>query len=157
MDQPDYKECLNCALRILGRRDHSCRELELKLQKRGYDASDIRAVLAECRRLNVLDDRKYAFSHIRYLRRKGYGAHRIRQVLRNKGLAGDLVVAAIEAKCNDADQFHDCRQALAKKLKVSGRACLSADDKPRLYRFLVQRGFPPEIIRQTMDEKIDTV
>lgn len=155
MDQPDYKACLNCALRILGRRDHSCRELELKLQQRGYDSIDIRAVLAECRRLNYLDDRKFAFSHIRFLRRKGYGAHRIRQVLKNKGLARDLIVAVIEAKCNDADQFHDCRQALTKKLKASGRVCLSADEKRRLYRFLVQRGFHSEIIRQTMDEKID--
>jgi regulatory protein len=154
MDQPDYKTCLNTALRILGRRDHSSRELERKLRQRGYQRGDIQTVLAECRRFNYLDDRKYAFSQIHYLRAKGYGAHRIRQTLKTKGLSSDLITEAIEAICNEVDQIRDCRRALAKKRRQSGmEGLVSAEDKKRLYRFLYQRGYPPAIIQQAMDEQ----
>lgn len=154
MDQPDYKACLNTALRILGRRDHSSRELERKLKQRGYKCDDIQKVLAECRHFNYLDDRKYAFSQIHYLRDKGYGTHRIRQTLKTKGISPDLIAEAIEAKCNEIDQFRDCRRALAKKRRQSGmEGLVSAEDKKRLYRFLYQRGYPPAIIQQAMDEQ----
>lgn len=153
MDQPDYNACLNTALRILGRRDHSSRDLEGKLRQRGYKRDDIQKVLAECRHFNYLDDRKYAFSQLRYLRDKGYGALRIRQALKTKGLPPDLIAEAIEAKCNEDDQIRDCRRALTKKRRQSGiEGLVTAEDKKRLYRFLYQRGYSPAIIQQAMDE-----
>jgi regulatory protein len=152
MDHPNRKTCMNAALKILSLRDHGRRELQRKLERRGFDTEDIQTVLGECERLRYVDDRKYALHLTRHLRRKGYGVHRIQHNLKNKGLASHQITKAIEAECAEDNQITDCRRVLQKKLRQVGGGRLLPEVRSRVYRFLFQRGFPADTIRGVMDE-----
>jgi regulatory protein len=143
---------MNAALKILSIRDHGRRELQRKLERRGFDTEEIQTVLKECERLNYLDDQKYAKHLTRHLRRKGYGVHRIQPYLKNKGLGTHLITDAIEAEGFEENQISDCRRVLDKKLWRESGGRLLPENRSRVYRFLFQRGFPADIIRGVMDE-----
>lgn len=152
MDRSAFKAGLNAALRLLSRRDHSCAELARKLSQRGYAPEVIDAALAECRRLDYLNDRKFVIGQILLMRRKGYGVNRIRSSLYAKGLDGDTISAAMETHCTVQDQLDDCRRAHERKIEHSQRDCSHSLGKESLYRFLLQRGYPADIVRQVIRE-----
>jgi len=152
MDPADPKACLDASLRLLARRDHSCHELTLKLVRRRFSQAAVDHAVAECRRLGYLDDGRFTFSQIRHLRDKGYGVHRIRQVLIQKGVSTQIIDTAVLEKCSESDQIEDCRRALNKKRLRSADGLPSAGDNHRLYRFLSQRGYSSAVVRQVLDE-----
>jgi regulatory protein len=152
MDRSDYKAGLNAALRLLSRRDHGCAEIARKLLQRGYAPEVVDAALAECCRLDYLDDRKFVIQQVLLLRRKGYGPNRIRSSLYAKGVDGDTISAAMETHCTVQDQLEDCRQAHDRKVGHSQRVSSRSLGKESLYRFLLQRGYPADIVRQVLRE-----
>jgi len=153
MKDPDYRKCLNAALRLLGTRDHGSVELRRKLSQRGFEASQIERVLAECERLAYLDDRKFCDLIVSQQRRKGYGILRITQVLRDKGLCAAYIEAGLRQACCDLNQLADCRRIMHRKLKTLDTAENNAL-KQKLFRFLQRRGFPPSTIVSVLDEEI---
>lgn len=148
------RKCLNTALRLLGRRDHSRRELARKLTQRGFEASQIVLVIAECERLNYLDDKKFCRLYTMQLRRKGYGVLRIEQMLKQKGLPLEYVKDCLDRHCGNNEQLNDCRKALAKKLKIDSRSQHIHEHKLRLYRFLFNRGFASSTVREVLTDII---
>lgn len=106
-------------------------------------------------RLNYLDDERYAALYTHQLQRKGYGRHRIQQMLTSKGLTFQVIAACLETCCPDKAQIQGCRQTMIKKINSGHPIENSPEAKARLYRFLFSRGFSPAIIRQVMDEGLD--
>ena len=153
--QEDPKDCLAAALRLLARRDHSRWELAKKLADRGFNQHLIEWALSECSRLNYQDDERYARAYTRHLQSRGYGCHRIKQMLTSKGLAPPTISAGLKICCREETQLQNCRRALLKKIKNSPPADDGARSRERLYRFLFNRGYSPAIIRQAMDEGLD--
>lgn len=146
------RDCFAAALRVLARRDHSCSELTGKLADRGFAQDQIQWTVDRCLHFRYLDDARFACTYIEQLQRKGYGCHRIQQMLVAKGLAHDIISASLEPCCCDAVQIRDCRKAMVKKL---GRGLKDRDTsgaRANLYRFLLNRGFSPAIIRQVLDD-----
>ena len=133
---------MNTALRILTRRDHSCAELKQKLSARGFEDQQIAAAVSECLRLAYLDDDRFTLSCLGSLRRRGYGVRRIRQVLKTKGVSGCLVENVIEKHYPLSEQFEDCDKVLKEKLERTA----TSPGRQKLYRFLLQRGFPVSIV-----------
>jgi regulatory protein len=150
VDQTAYKSGLAAAIRLLSRRDHSRAELTGKLSRRGYDPAVTDAVVAECLRLDYLNDQTYSLRQTLALRRRGYGAKRIRRALYAKGLDADMISAAIEKHCGDQNQLEDCRRVLTKKITRSLRP--HGNGQEHLFRFLLQRGYSVDIIRQVLSE-----
>jgi len=72
-----YQKAMNTAVRILTNRDHSKYELKQKLQQRGIERNVIGAVLAECERLNYINDQRTARLYISQLNRKCFGKRHI--------------------------------------------------------------------------------
>lgn len=144
--------CLNTALRLLTRRDHSCAELRAKLVQRGYADEQIEPVLAKCRRLNYLDDARFALGLLNSLRRRGYGRLRIAHRMQAKGLSRRLVDTVLEDHYPVSAQLADCREALARKAGRSGASQGDANWKRKLYRFLLQRGFASDLINEAFND-----
>ncbi len=142
------KQCLNKALRLLGRRDHSCRELSQKLKQRGFGSELIASAIAACEKMNYLDDRRFCEGYMGHLRRKGYGVMRIVQKLKEKGVAETYIRESIEQHCHDACQVEDCRRVIEKRLPAQ-------QTRDRLFRFLYQRGFSNDVIKQALHEAPD--
>ncbi len=151
------ENCLAAALRMLSRRDHSCSEISTKLFDRGFSRDQIKWAVNECLRLHYLDDARYADMVAGKLQRKGYGCHRLHAALMSKGLDDDTIASCLENYCRENVQIRTCRQALEKKKKgtsLSNRSLGPAENKAKLYRFLVGRGFAPAVVRQVMQEAL---
>jgi regulatory protein len=151
-----YQNCLNAALRLLARRDHSCMELIRKLKQRGFGSEHIQPAIAECRRLNYLDDDKFAHLYTLQLQHRGYGPRRIRQMLAGKGIVPQLISDTLNRNCHETKELSDCHAALIKKLKALCNEPKDGVPKGRLYRFLTGRGFSPAIIRRTLDDVLSS-
>lgn len=144
--------CLNRAILILTRRDHSCTELSRKLNQKGFTAMEVESAIEDCRRLGYLDDARFAEIYVRQLERKGYGVNGIRHRLFAKGLAGDLVRTSLENSSNDTVQFNLCLKVLAKKMRHAADGKTFSDRRDKYYRFLIGRGFQSHIVRKALEE-----
>jgi regulatory protein len=130
------------AVTLLARRDFAHRELHEKLTARGFDAASVTAVLAELSGERLLDDERYAQNYVSFHARRGQGPVRIAADLRQHGLAGESIEAALASGLD----WH----ALARSARVARfgpKPPGSWAEKARQARFLQYRGFSSDHIR----------
>lgn len=151
-DDATYRSALASALRILARRDHSVAELRAKLSRRGYAEETIRRVLAECRRMDYLDDSRAARQLIDRMKRRGMGVRRIRYELQNKGLEGDRIEAQLRIDLSPSEERLLVRQLAEKKWRTLGGQADERNKLLRLQRFLRYRGVTDSLIVETLRE-----
>ncbi|HHT02012.1 MAG TPA: regulatory protein RecX [Firmicutes bacterium] len=127
------------ALRLLARRPYAKAELRKRLQQAGYDEEAISAVVKHLSECQYLDDRAFAEYWVtNRLRLKSMGKRRLRQELRDKGVADEIV----EAVLNNCAPLHDERDlalALARQ-RAQGKSPTKRELR-RLSGFLYRRGF----------------
>ena len=140
-----------CAYRILARRDHTCKELSVKLRQKGYGRAAIDDALARCRELGYLDDANTAMRIADHMARSGYGPMRVRQTLGQKGL-DDTVIEKALTRCGDEDsQVLSAGRVLGKKRSSLIREADPWKRRQKAYRFLAGRGFSSTVINRAMD------
>jgi regulatory protein len=143
---------LDCAFRILARRDHTHKELAVKLRQKGHDQAATDSALARCRELGYIDDAKTATIIAGHLAESGYGPLRVRQTLGQKGLDDALIEQAL-TRCGDEEtQVHSARRMLEKK---ASRLASEADPwkrRQKAYRFLSGRGFSSSVINRAISD-----
>lgn len=76
---------------MLARREHSRRELSLKLQKRFEEPELIDLVLDKLIAENWLNEHRFVEAYIRYRASNGFGPIRIRQELLQRGIKDELI------------------------------------------------------------------
>jgi len=132
------------AVKLLARREHTRAELARKLAAHGTP-EEIDTVLNELARSGLQSDARFAES---WLRSQGarLGAARLRQTLRQKGVAPDLIADHVE---DLPDEFDRARAVWQKKFSA---APADRSDWARQARFLQARGFSAEIIRKLLKE-----
>jgi regulatory protein len=136
------------AIRLLARREHTRAELARKLAALGSQ-EDIETVLAELAQSGLLSDARYAEAYVRANATR-FGAARLRQALRQKGIAGELIEAQL-ADSDAPDELARARTVWAKKFSA---APADAKDWARQARFLQSRGFATDIIRKLLKEPL---
>lgn len=155
MEKPSdttYRNALNSALRILARRDHSVFELAQKLARRGYEEGTVRRVVAECGRLNYLDDRRVAGQLIGRMQRKGLGTRRIRHELEKRGVDEHQAEAQLHARVTPADERSLAWRVALKKWKALAGETDLQKKILKLQRFLRYRGFSDSMIIELLKE-----
>ncbi|MDX9768459.1 MAG: regulatory protein RecX [Ectothiorhodospiraceae bacterium] len=134
------------ALRLLARREHSRRELERKLSGR-CERQDLAQVLDGLEQEGLLSDRRFSESFVRWRADQGHGPVRIREELRERGVADELAGAAL-------DEWDEHWPRLAREVyrKRYGED-LPPDhqERARRARFLQYRGFPASVVRRVVD------
>ncbi len=133
----------NSSLRFLARRQHSERELKQKLRRKGFSPEEIEEEIEELRRLGLLNDREFALQWAASRRRRLYGSVKIRWELRLKGIDRQLIDEALE-KADAVMEEKEAARLLMERKKFR--------DSSRAYRFLIQRGFSPEIAQELATE-----
>ncbi len=94
--QIENRRAYNQAVSYLSRRDHSEKELLLKLRQKGYAESGVDAV-ERLKRSGYIDDERFARMFARELvNLKKYGKSRIRQELFRKGISSETVNLVLE-------------------------------------------------------------
>lgn len=90
MDASRLSDCKNRALRLIGRRPMSCRELYDKLAEKGESPANAETSVNWLLKLHYLDDMQYAGMLVRHYAAKGYGRKKIQNELYNRGIPKDL-------------------------------------------------------------------
>ncbi|MGH8506857.1 MAG: regulatory protein RecX [Stenotrophobium sp.] len=133
------------ALRALGRREHSARQLRRKLESRGYDEDTAAGTVNQLADRGWQSDSRYAEMLIRSRIGQGYGRLYIEGELRVAGVPDAEVSAAFEA--TECDWAQLAAEVHARKF---GRAAATLAERNKQYRYLAGRGFSGEQIRKAM-------
>lgn len=131
------------ALDLLARREHSARELKMKLQRRKHEGAAVDAAIARAQQHGYQSDLRFAQMVARTRSNQGYGPRRIVAELRSHAVASDHVDSALDEL--DCDWTAIARRAL---LRRHGDAVPDNDDPDETRRvharraaFLLRRGF----------------
>jgi len=139
-DIPDTPAELKArALRYLVRREHSRAELARKLAPHAESPEAIEAVLDLLSLKKQQSDERFAEQRAHTLSRK-YGAAKIRQELKAKGIADDVV-----RRISSEGELERARSILDRKYRQPAN---SREEKAKRARFLQGRGFSHEVIRR---------
>jgi regulatory protein len=139
------------ALRLLARREHSTQELTAKLLVRGFEPEPVAEVVVALAAKNLVSDARFVDEFVAARLRRGAGPAKIREELRGRGVAVELLGAALAAY---RDEW--TAKAEAARRKRFG-ATLPRDyaERARQARFLQQRGFTAEQIRKVLKGDIE--
>jgi len=142
--QDRFQRCLNAALRLLGYRPRSEKELRQRLQRHGFDGEYLEKALAKLKEQGLVDD--IAFARFWKENRETFSPRSRRMTkleLRRKGLSSDV----IEQVIGEIDDSESAYRAAVK------RATRLADTdyqefRQRLGAYLGRRGFSYSIIKE---------
>ena len=150
------QEAFDHALRLIGQRMQSERELRTKLGRKEYGPGVIDAVVEDCERLGYLDDAKFAAARAADAANlKKHGRQRAVQELLVKGVERGTAETAADAAYADVDPV-EAAVALAEKRRPS----LARLDRPaavrRLSGYLQRRGFDFDTVRTAVERVLGT-
>ena len=132
------------ALQYLARREHSRAELSAKLLPHVQEGDDVEALLDDLAKRNWLSDERVTEQIVQH-RRSRFGTQRIIHELRQKGIAEELISAALpELKEGELAAAHEVWQRKFGTLPQDNK------EKVKQMRFLQSRGFGFEVISQVM-------
>lgn len=127
------------ALQYLARRDYARAELHQKLLVQTENPEEIEALLDDFASRGWLSDTRFAeqWTQLRGVR---YGAQRLKQELRMKGVADETIAGALE-------EIADSEETRARAVwqKKFGALPVSINERAKQVRFLASRGFSLEI------------
>ncbi len=164
------KSAKEVALDCLSRRALTHYELETRLKEKGYESSEISAVLERLLEWGYLNDQELALMYSSS-RLNRYSRRRVKQDMQNRGLEPQLIEQALEASYSRNDEFQQCL-TLAKRWWVQEnnrwehKNAVDHNPKKRIprelsvgqkvARKLVQRGYPSDMIRNVLSH-IDNI
>lgn len=128
------------ALGLLVRREHSARELQRKLQSKGYEAAEGAAAVAALRRADYQSDSRFAEALARQRMAAGYGPRYIQAEVSSHGIASALVRPLLDAVDWPARAVELARRRLGSKANTR-------EARLRVAQWLARRGFPADAIR----------
>jgi len=127
-------EALAVAGRALRARDLSARELALRLEQRAVGPSAAEESLAALSAAGLVDDARLAENRAESLAGRGYGDGAIRHDLEQRGVAADLVEAAVAALEPEGER--------------AGRIVARRGTGGATARYLAGKGFGEEVLEQ---------
>ena len=141
------KSLLARALGYLARREHSRAELQRKLAPHAESADQLARLLDELEAKKLLSDRRFTEVMTRS-RGERFGAARVKQELRARGISDPLVREAVDGLART--ELQRAREVWRRKF---GAPPADAAERARQMRFLAQRGFSAEVIRRVVGGK----
>lgn len=145
------EELYTAAVNALARRAYSVFEMRTYLERRAEDKDSVKTILDRLKRLEYLDDGRYARQFVRLrseLRKQG--AFRIARDLRARGVPDRHIDAALAERSAESDDSATVRTRIERRLR-SLRGPLDRRMIASLYRNLLLAGFSPDTIRRELN------
>lgn len=142
------KTPMSLALNFLTRRDYSRKELAARLVQSGIGGELAEETVAECVRLGLVNDRRYAADCAEMLAARNLGSRRIRQELARRGVAEFAGEAAENQQSGESER---ALEAARYKLRLIPESDPGFKKRQKLYRFLLSRGFDGDLVRETAE------
>lgn len=128
------------ALGALSRKERTVAEMVAWLRDRGSSENEVEAAVSELVDTGALDDERFARRYAEDKRElSGWGEERIAASLTERGVAEDLVEAALEA-----DRDGELERAVA-VLEERGRPAADDASRSRCFSALARRGYSAEL------------
>jgi len=149
-----FQKCLNAAFRFLSYRPRSEAETKIRLQRRGYTDDEIERVIAQLKRLNLIDDAAFAeFWKENRTSFRPRSQRMLKSELRRKGVETEVIDEAVE----NIDERENAYRAAMMKART-----ISAADyqifRQKLGGYLQRRGFGygviNSVVKQSWEEKV---
>jgi regulatory protein len=132
------------ALRLLSQREHSRHELERKLKVFEETPGELTQALDFLEAKGFINEQRVVESVVNRRSTK-LGASRVRQELQAKGLPAEAIAQAVQNL--RSTELERAREVWRKKF---GAQPLDAAERAKHIRFLVSRGFAPEVVRRVV-------
>lgn len=133
---------------LLARRAYSAQGLLDKLLEKGFGEPEAGRAVERLRELGYLDDEAYAQNLADSLARRGYGARRIKQTLKAKGVDGETADLVLEDDGGGPAQESTDARIDRWLVKLSKGRTLDKKECARLSAALFRRGFEGDEIRR---------
>jgi len=134
------------AVGLLARREHSARELRGKLIAKGYPVELVVSALEQLVAQGLLSDARFAEVFARSRSHKGFGAARIAQELRMRGVTDEQIAPVL----SDAKETWRAQIAHVRRKRFGEALPQTNADRAKQARFLLQRGFTSEQVRAVL-------
>jgi len=138
------------ALRILGNRSFSEKEMLKRLTGKGETPEDAEETVRWLVELGYINDSDYATLIIRHYSGKGYGIARIKDELYKRGIPRDLWDEKL-AELDDVELSDTALEFLQKKLRGSD----DKDDLRRASAALVRRGYSYDDVKSAINRYLE--
>ena len=132
------------ALRLLSQREHSRFELERKLKPFEETPGELAEALDFLQAKDFINEQRVVESVVNSRSRK-LGASRVRQELQAKGLPVEAIAEAVQEM--RSTELERAREVWRKKF---GAPPVDQAARVKQVRFLVSRGFAPEVVRKVV-------
>ena len=132
---------LDRALRLLARKAHTEKEMDLALEKAGVPGRERAEAVARLRELGYMDDLEVARARARTLLGRGAGPRLAERRLGEQGVGAAQARAAVGEAAQGATEVELLERALQKMLH--GRAPAGDKERRRAFRALVAKGHRP--------------
>ena len=130
------------AMDLLSRREHSAYELTQKLKQRNFDTDAIEMALDRLQQDNLQSDNRFIESMVNYRVNAGFGPHKIRHELRQKGIRAELVEDYLSVLTVEWERVMEAQRSK----KFGQQIPFEYKEKMKQARFLQNRGFSPESV-----------
>jgi regulatory protein len=137
----ERERALQLGYRAVGRRERTVAELRALLERKRVEPEAIEDAVAELSEAGLLDDARYAQRFAEDKRELDrWGSERIARELHRRGIAADLIEAAVADRSREAE--------LQTALLLLEQRVPSVDDdreRDRAWRLLIRRGYEAEL------------
>lgn len=142
------KDILYEAQAILSRRDNSEAEIRQKLAKKGFSVTEIAEAITWLKNKKYLNDEKFARIYTQSaLRQKAVGPRWISMKLKEKKIASDIISQVVADVFGEGQEREIAVLAAEKWIRLHPA---KAQDRNRLIRFLLSRGFSGSIAQSVI-------
>ena len=149
--EEDLQQAKDAAFNLLSYRQRSRQELKNRLADKGFSPGIIRQVINVLDQLDYIDDREFAVSWIRDRISRGFGPYRVRQQLREKGIAEQIIEEQLEAEY-DFELEYELAEELARKKKGRYRNKSDWEARNKLKQVLKRKGFSFSVIEVVLED-----
>ena len=138
---PERERAIELGYRAVGYRDRTVAELRTFLERKRVEPEAIDDAVTELTEAGFLDDARYAQRFAEDKRELDrWGSERIARELRRRGIAPELIEAAIADRGREAE-LHTALMVLEQRVPPPR----DDRDRDRAWRLLIRRGYEPEL------------
>jgi len=137
----------SAALALLARREHSKQELLTKLSRKFTDETKILQQIDDLAANGLQSEERFVEAFVHFKMGAGKGPKLIKQELKRRGVSDYLIASYVVE--NDDQWLSAANDAYRKKFGTS--PVVDVREKARRIRFMVSRGFTPDLVFRLLE------
>ena len=147
--QEEFNKAQAYALMLLGYRERSLREIEMRMRQKGYEEKLLEKVVKYLKDRNLINDKRFTQLWAESRIKKGYGRWRIQSELEQKGVNREIGDEILKDLYSGIDEVQVALDLVEKKRWVSKEPPRLTE---RVSNLLRRRGFSFEVISNVVEK-----